>query len=385
VFALPGNRLNLFDVDLSPKHEKGGLRLHVVCGSLILVLVGPTTLRAQFGDRECISVKVAEPIAMIGDQPIYEKEISAAIQGQLEHLRQQEYRLQEQGLNELLGQKLLEGAAKKRGVPIEQLLQAEVDRKVSEPNQGEMEAFYLAQKEPTSGPFDSSNSVLYNALKRAKITAARRNYVEHLRDEAKVTLLLSSPRVEVNHDSTRVRGNLNASVTIVEFADFSCPFCRSVEATLTEILAKHNGNVNLAYRDFPLSESHPLAESAAEASRCAGDQGKFWEYHDLLFSNSGKISYEDLLQNAAQLKLDEVRFRHCVSTHSYAGKVEQDLQDGVRAGVRGTPAFFINGVLLEGIASESDFEKVINQVEDRSRRERDDRYQQVEVRCMAHH
>jgi protein-disulfide isomerase len=127
------------------------------------------------------------------------------------------------------------------------------------------------------------------------------------------------------------------------------------------MIAKHQGRVRLAYRDFPLRALHPGAQAEAEAARCAADQRRFWEYHDLLFTHPDKSSREDLIANAHQLQLDENRFSRCLDTHQYSSQVDQDIQDGLKAGVRGTPAFFVNGVLLEGVASSDAFEKIIDQ------------------------
>jgi protein-disulfide isomerase len=104
---------------------------------------------------------------------------------------------------------------------------------------------------------------------------------------------------------------------------------------------------------------HGQAELGAESSRCAGEQGKFWEYHDLLFENPGKLDRDGLAVLALRAKLDEKRFDSCLSSGKYRAQVEQDLQDGLRAGVMGTPGIFINGVLLSGAQAEDAFEKVI--------------------------
>jgi len=141
------------------------------------------------------------------------------------------------------------------------------------------DSLYRSQKDTLNRPFGVVKKQLQQALKQAKLQEARQEYLEHLREQAGVSILLRPPRVEVDYDRTRLRGSPQASVIIVEFADFQCPFCRQVEPILKSLLAKYQGRVSLAYRDFPLR-----AIQAAEASRCAGEQGKFWEYHDLLFA-----------------------------------------------------------------------------------------------------
>jgi len=100
---------------------------------------------------------------------------------------------------------------------------------------------------------------------------------------------------------------------------------------------------------------------AAEASRCAGDQGRFWEYHDLLFANFGKLDKAALLEHARSLKLDEARFESCLSSGKYKAEVERDAREGTAAGVNGTPAFFVNGVFLNGAQPAAAFEKIIDE------------------------
>jgi len=125
------------------------------------------------------------------------------------------------------------------------------------------------------------------------------------------------------------------------------------------LMAKYEGKVSLAYRDFPLRGMHGQAELGAESSHCASEQGKFWEYHDLLFDNPDKLNRSGLLELARNVKLDEKQFESCLSSGKYRAEVEKDLQDGIRAGVMGTPGIFINGTLLSGAQPESVFERVI--------------------------
>ncbi|MGE5851144.1 MAG: DsbA family protein, partial [Candidatus Methylomirabilota bacterium] len=169
--------------------------------------------------------------------------------------------------------------------------------------------------------------------------------------KAKVLVRLHPPplvRVEVSIDGAPIRGAPNAPVTLVEFSDFHCPFCKQVQPTLAQLLARYPGKVRLVYRDFPIDSLHPQARRAAEAARCAQDQGKFWEYHDLLFAEAPKATTEDLSRFAQQVGLDLAKFESCLSGGFHRAAVQRDIDDGSRAGVNGTPAFFINGRPLSG-------------------------------------
>jgi protein-disulfide isomerase len=148
-------------------------------------------------------------------------------------------------------------------------------------------------------------------------------------------------------------------VTIVEFSDYECPYCRQVEPTVKQLLAKYGDQVRISYRDYPLTAIHPQAMIAAEASRCALEQGKFWEYHDQLFA-APKLDKDALIEYARNLKLDDKQFGSCLSNQKYKADIEKDEQEGRKAGVNGTPAFFVNGVVLSGAQPQDAFTRVID-------------------------
>ena len=207
------------------------------------------------------------------------------LQGQLQQLQQQEYQIKRQALDELINQKLIEIEAKKKGLTAEKLLAQKVDAKISEPTEDEIEGFYLALQKQLNKPLEEVKPQIRQQLKLAKVQQARQDYMAQLREQAEVVVQLAPPKMMVSHDPARVKGNPNAPITIVEFSDFQCPFCKRVTPTLDKLLTQYEGKVRLAYRDFPLSQLHPQAQKAAEAARCAGEQDKFWEYHDLLFAD----------------------------------------------------------------------------------------------------
>jgi protein-disulfide isomerase len=132
----------------------------------------------------------------------------------------------------------------------------------------------------------------------------------------------------------------------VEFADYECPYCQKVQPDLVKLQQQFGVNIALVYKDFPLP-MHPLAQKAAEAARCAGAQGKFWEYHDALFENR-KLQVSDLKQQAVALKLDSSRFDKCLDSGEQAAAVKKDAAEGLRLGLAGTPSFFTNGHFLSG-------------------------------------
>lgn len=177
--------------------------------------------------------------------------------------------------------------------------------------------------------------------------------------------------VDVSEGHLPILGDKNAKVTMIEFSDFQCPFCKSMfDSSLPQIKKEYidTGKVKFAYRHYPISSIHPNAQKAAEASECANEQGKFWDYHDQLFINQAE--WESLEAEAAQAKftefagtlgLDTANFGQCVSSGKFEEEVTKDLSDGTAAGVNGTPATFVNGILVEGAVPYQEFKAQIEQ------------------------
>jgi protein-disulfide isomerase len=162
-------------------------------------------------------------------------------------------------------------------------------------------------------------------------------------------------------DDDSIKGDKDAPVTIVEFSDYECPFCaRFYSDTYGQIVEKYidTGKVNLVYRDFPLS-FHPNAQKAGEAAECAGEQGKYYEMHDLLFEKGVSGGVSAYKQYAKEIGLKTSDFDSCLDSGEMAGEVRKDFTDGQRAGVQGTPAFFIDGKLISGAQPFPAFEAAI--------------------------
>jgi protein-disulfide isomerase len=144
------------------------------------------------------------------------------------------------------------------------------------------------------------------------------------------------------------RGPLDASVVLVEYGDFQCPYCATAHAIVQAVQEQMGDQLCYVFRNFPLTDLHEYAEHAAEAAEAAAAQGRYWEMHDMLFENQEALSDEDLVGYAADLGLDTRRFASDIVSASYAGKIRQDFVSGVKSDVTGTPTFFINGMRYEG-------------------------------------
>ena len=159
----------------------------------------------------------------------------------------------------------------------------------------------------------------------------------------------------LSSDDDVILGDEAAPVTLVSFGDYQCPFCRKmfeeVESRLRNDYIK-TGKLKMVYRDFPIDSLHPYARGAAEAAECARDQGRYWMYHDLLFEKQSEIPRMDFVSEAGKLGLNAAQFRQCYESKKYAAEVEKDYQDGIGAGVTGTPGNFI---FASGDSSQSKF------------------------------
>ncbi|MFH1145624.1 MAG: DsbA family protein [bacterium] len=157
----------------------------------------------------------------------------------------------------------------------------------------------------------------------------------------------------------------NAKLTIIEFGDFQCPFCREVFPTVRKMESRYKDKVRFQYRHFPVSDIHPDAMNAAKASMCAHEQEKFWQYHDLLFINQQDLSLDALRRHSNTVGLNQKQFEECLSANSYQAVIDQDLSEGIAAGVRGTPTFFFNGVKVEGAIPPDVFDQLVQGILER--------------------
>ena len=167
-------------------------------------------------------------------------------------------------------------------------------------------------------------------------------------------------RYKIPTDGFPSLGPANAPITLVEFADFQCPYCRQWEQqTYQPLLQAYPGKIRIVYRDFPLTSIHPNAMPAAEAAQCANQQGQFWPYHDKLFGgeNLGDQVYQ---QYAQDLGLDMTKFNECLTSHKFASAIQADMDFATNLGVNSTPTFFVNGLAIIGAQPLSTFTSVID-------------------------
>ena len=161
-------------------------------------------------------------------------------------------------------------------------------------------------------------------------------------------------------------GSSSTTVQIIEFADFGCPYSKDASFTLRELSQKYPNKINYVYRDFPIVEIHPIAQKAAEAGRCAQDQGRFWEYHDKMYQNQTRLDEEGLVEFAKQINLNIGVFKSCLESNRHTQTVLDDYADGAKAGVIATPTFFINGNMITGAIPKNILEEIVNSFDESS-------------------
>ena len=319
---------------------------------VVLALSFPITLHAA-GDT----------LAEVDGVGITSEEVEKPLASQLSKLEEQIYNLKRQRVEALINEKLLAKEAAKRGLSVPGLLDAEVTSKVGLVTEQEIEKSYQQNKDQLKGEENSRRDQLRAHLQNQKLATKREEFLKSLRSQAKVVVNLKAPpvlRIAVTVDGSPVKGPAKAPVTVVEFSDFHCPFCRRVLPTLAQLEAKYGEKIRLVFRDFPIESLHPGTTKAHEAARCANEQGKFWAYHDKLFDAPPKSSPEIFKELAKEIGLNASGFETCVNTGKYQAAIKEDIAEGNRVGVTGTPAFFINGRLIAGAQSLETFARIID-------------------------
>ena len=319
----------------------------------VLGLVAAITIRAQDADRA----------AEVNGAPIMAAEVDESLGNKLAQLREQIFTLRQKQLDTMIDQKLLEDESAKRGVTISALVQTEVTAQVPSATSEEAEKFFKENSAKLKGDFKSLEEQIKNFLTAQRLQARQQEFLKSLRAAAKVDVFLARPpifRSVVAVDGAPVRGGANAPVTIVEFSDFLCPYCRKAQPMLQSLRAKYGEKIKIVYRDFPLDNLHPQARAAAEASRCAMEQGKFWEFHDKLFNESDG-SPATLSRVVKEIGMDVAAFETCNSSGKYKTPVQASAQEGARLGITGTPTFFINGRILIGMQPLDSFVSIIDE------------------------
>ncbi len=334
----------------------------VVVASLF-VLAGCAKQKVPAASGGSSALPADKVVATYNGGKITYGELEVEAKPKLQEIQNQMYTARKEVLERMAVERIVKAEAAKKGQTEEQYIQARVEAlPVTQPSDAEVKEFFDRLKAAGRIPPDTKLEQIKDQLVQAMVNQQRRasvqKVIEELRTAANLQIDLPPPRVEVAATGP-ARGPTDAKVTIVEFSDFQCPYCGAAYTTVEQLMQQYAGKVKLVFRQFPLP-IHPQAEKAAEASLCAQDQGKFWEFYDLLFKNQKKLDVSDLKTYAASAGLDAAKFATCLDGGEKKKQVDLDLEAGQAAGVNGTPAFFINGVFLNGAMPIEEFKKVID-------------------------
>lgn len=309
-----------------------------------------------------------DAIAIVnGTRVITESEIDEAAGPQLYNLQERVYDLRKKTLEDLVVQIVLKEEAEKRGITEgelkKQLMPDKVDVKQSDIDQRYADNLGTLENMNEDEAKQRIRLDLESRLKLDRYKAA----ISEIISRAKVETFLPEPPLPSSTINTEgpSRGPRNAAVTIVEFSDFQCPYCKQAALSLKGLMQNYGSDVRLVFKQMPLP-IHPDAFKAAQASVCADEQGKFWEYHNTLFSSSD-LSEQALNKYASDLGLKTDEFKTCLASEASAAVVRRDMQQAARADVQGTPTFFVNGRLVRGMKSLEDFRSIIERALSQSR------------------
>lgn len=309
----------------------------------------------------------AQVVATVGDKTITLADVEARWQSddpaERARVTQLLYQHRRQSIDQLVGDYLIEEAAKKAGVSKDAYIQDQVTKRRGEVTDAEIQKVYDENRDRVGAQsIDDLRESIRGFIARNRDAQNMAILVDELRSGGPaVRVSLEPPRTEVaiaEHDP--VRGPADAPVTIVEFSEYQCPFCGRVTPTLKQIEEKYGDKVRFVFKDFPLP-NHAQAPKAAEAAHCAGDQGKYWELHDRLFANQQQLQVPDLKKYAAAIGLDQAAFDQCLDSGRHAANVQADVDLGSGLGVQSTPTLYVNGRAVTGAQPLAVFVSIIDE------------------------
>jgi protein-disulfide isomerase len=267
------------------------------------------------------------------------------------------YKLLQQQTDKLLDRRALELEAKQRATTPDAVF---ADVKVAAVSEDEARAFFDANKARANGRgFEQLQPEITQHLAAQHNNDAMRSFLDDLRAKHGIASLLPPYRVAVETNGP-TRGSAHAQVTIVEFADFECPYCRQEESVIDALLKRHPEEVRLVFRELPLAALHPNALGAAHAAVCADRQGMFWPMHDAMYQDQTALGGNALLDTAKRVGLDVNRFSACLSAEDTLNAVERDSKAADELNINETPYFLINGRPMHGALPLDKLEAVIN-------------------------
>ncbi|MGV8074797.1 MAG: thioredoxin domain-containing protein [Syntrophobacteraceae bacterium] len=303
-------------------------------------------------------------VAVVAGREITQRELEVPLASRIYELQRQIYQLKKNRLDEVIAEAVLDKEAKERSISPEQLIKDEVTSKGGNVSEEEVNAYYKANRSRVTdwkGTEEELKGRMRDTIQQQKNYTQVMVYAKSLETKYGVSTYLDEPQplqTKVNIEGSPSLGPASAPVTVVEFSDYECPACRAVHDTVRKIRGMYAGRIRWVFKDFPL-KMHEHAEKAALAGRCAAEQGKFWEYQDLLYGSKEGLQVEHLFKYANDLGLDPDRFKGCLDSGKYSTAIEKEKLDAKHAGIDRTPTFVINGKILIGSVPLDGFKEII--------------------------
>lgn len=293
-----------------------------------------------------------EPAARVGDWTLDLGKVDTMISGQVHDLRIE--KIEAEVLNHLL-----ELESKANNIPKDQVVDKLAAKYLVPVTEDQVKQFMEANKAKIPANDPGIKEKVHSFLENQALKLAKTKYHEDLASRYKVEILLEEPRYVVTGPQDLSRGLSTAPVTIIEFSDFECPYCRKAQAVLGKLKDTYGDKLRFVFRHYPLP-FHKLAPKASEAAMCANEQGKFWDFHDALFADSQSLAVDALKELATKLKLDTAKFDECLTSGRHVSRISSDSAEGQQLGITGTPTFFINGLKLVGAVPLDAFKEVLD-------------------------
>lgn len=298
-------------------------------------------------------------LARVDNVEITLQQVDDSVAATINPLQQQLYAIRKAALENLITAKVLAIEAAAKDITVDELRRQltlgdiTVTRAQVEEVYKQNASFFAAMS-----PDEARERLRLDLENQARMKHYRAG-LEALRKKWTITLNLAPPPFvsELDDGASPVRGSANPLVTIVEFSDFECPFCNQVQSTLKQIIDQYGNDVRLVFKHLPL-EGHRNSLPAARAAYCAAEQDRFWPYHDALFA-APKLSPPLFEQIASDLGLGLEKFRGCLTSETSRTAVIKDLEAGRRFKIESTPSFIVNGKLIKGALSFSEFQQII--------------------------
>jgi protein-disulfide isomerase len=328
---------------------------------MIQRILAPLAVALVFSSASAVLAdSPTDVVATVGDVSITRAELEKAVKAQLIEVDNQRYEILSDGLENLVAEKLIAKEAAAKGQSVEEFQKEIMSAAVAEPTDADIQKIYDENKEQLGGKtLDEVKGRIVEFLKNQGRAEKAKTLLTELRTKYPTAIKMAPPVVEVSDGGRESRGGgKDAPILIVAFSDYECPYCKKGEEVIAEVMLAYGDKIRYVHRDYPLP-FHKVARPAAEAARCAGEQGKFWEAHDALFK-APALTEANVVEITVAAGADKTKLEACLADGHIKGMIDEDMTAGGDVGVSGTPAFFVNGRMLSGAQPLERFKSIID-------------------------